>query len=1094
MVRFVFGSSGSGKSEYILRDIQRNLSQSQNKIILIVPEQHTVSTERRTAKRYAPSAALRMEVTNFTRLSDSISRKVGGLTYSARTRGADMLMLWRALLSVHGGLSELACNGGDPVSVLSTVYSALRELTLGAVTESKLSAAADSLEEIEGETSLSRRTRDLALIGEAWRQLAEDEYASFEDPVMKIKRCASESGYFDGCDVYVDSFYSMTGAQLAALSEIIRHAASVTITIPMKDRHADGIHLAGVKSFYKSVLGAALRYSEAEFVTLEGNYRCTTRELYTLSEHLWDYSFDGECDTELPSVPESAVLYSVADRYEEAEALCSVIAEKVRGGARYSDIAVVAADTESLSGITDSAMRRHGIPIFTSRSERITSSPAVRLIISLLRIVGRWRGEDVISVVKTGLSSLSNDLACAFENYTDTWNIRGHAMFTSPWSMNPDGYKESLSERARQTLANANEAREIIIPPIERFCTVFEGGRAPIRKICEALVEYFAETGAYRAMTERAKTLSPDDSAREMLVWSEICTAFDTMTRIAGDIVCDSSGFASLFRLVIADADTGAIPTGVDNVTFASAAGLRTDGVRHVIILGAVDGEFPIVPSSDGYFTDSDRERLAETGVVLGSRTDERASEELFRFYRAVSQASESLTVFVPKSSAGSSCIASEGASRIMKLTKGDIVPFRSLPAERRLFDRLSIDDELRITGDPALARLRRELYGDCPVMSAPSAEDARVSDETARLLFGGNLNLTQSRIEKFAGCPMSYYCSYILKLSEDKKATLDSSDVGKFVHKILEEFFTVTAGKEYPLPKEETEKICDSIIENYVRCTCGGELDGRMKYLFIRLRRKVLVFLDAIMEEAAQSRFETWRTELPVGGVHGEGDALSPPPIVFPCDDGGSVSLYGIIDRLDIYKSESDNATYIRVIDYKTGNKTFSYEDVKAGLNIQLLLYLFSAWRSEGSAFAREITSTSGKILPAGALYLSVKPGDPTADFPLNENEARELMASTVKRSGIVTDNRDVLDAMDSGISGKYIPVSLKTDGTFKKSASLASLERFGQLYRELGEVITGIAHEMKSGFAAARPVEQSGYSPCTWCSLKEICRKEDK
>ena len=320
MVRFVFGSSGSGKSEYILRDIQRNLSQSQNKIILIVPEQHTVSTERRTAKRYAPSAALRMEVTNFTRLSDSISRKVGGLTYSARTRGADMLMLWRALLSVHGGLSELACNGGDPVSVLPTVYSALRELTLGGITERELSSAADSLEEIEGETSLSRRTRDLALIGEAWRQLAEDEYASFEDPVMKIKRCASESGYFDGCDVYVDSFYSMTGAQLAALSEIIRHAASVTITIPMKDRHADGIHLAGVKSFYKSVLGAALRYSEAEFVTLEGSFRYTTRELYTLSEHLWDYSFDGNCDTELPSVPESAVLYSVSDRYEEAVA------------------------------------------------------------------------------------------------------------------------------------------------------------------------------------------------------------------------------------------------------------------------------------------------------------------------------------------------------------------------------------------------------------------------------------------------------------------------------------------------------------------------------------------------------------------------------------------------------------------------------------------------------------------------------------------------------------------------------------------------------------------------------------------------------
>jgi len=250
----------------------------------------------------------------------------------------------------------------------------------------------------------------------------------------------------------------------------------INLTVPMAHRHADGIHLAGVKSYFKSVLTAALRAGEVEFTSLSGNHRAESKTLAELEAHLWDYSFvpeEREDDT-------SVSVYSVADRYEEAEALCAFIAEKVRGGARYSDIAVVAANVSALRGITDSAMRRHGIPVFTSESEQITSSPAVRLILSLLRVVGRWRREDVISMVKTGLTPLSDELACAFESYTDTWNIRGRSMFTSVWSMNPDGYVETLSDRGRQTLILANDARERLIPPIERFCTVFDGGSAEI--------------------------------------------------------------------------------------------------------------------------------------------------------------------------------------------------------------------------------------------------------------------------------------------------------------------------------------------------------------------------------------------------------------------------------------------------------------------------------------------------------------------------------------------------------------------------------------------------------------------------------------
>lgn len=1085
MVSFIFGGAGSGKSTLVFDRIEKTLAESTRSVCLIVPEQHTVAVERRAAERFPASAALRLEVTNFTRLADSISRRVGDLSYSKLTRGARQLLVWRALMSVYEGLTELGGAGVDEVALVPTVYSALRELTLGGISPRELSEAADCLEKTEGESSLSRRAHDLSLVASAVAALSDGEYAALEDPVLRVRDRAEKSGYFNGCEVFIDSFYSMTGAQLAALGEIIRLADSVTLTVPMDSPSADGIHLSGVRGFYKSVLGAALKHGEVERVTLSGNHRTKSESLAYLAEHLWDYS------SQLPPCENdgSISVYSVADRYEEAQALCSEIAHLVRGGAAYSDIAVVAADVERLRGITDGAMRSHGIPVFIAEAQRVMTSPAVRLIFSLLRVVGHWRREDIISIVKTGLSPLDDTSACAFENYTETWSIRTRAMFTSAWSMNPDGYTEHMSERARETLHLANEAREVLIAPLERFSTVFENGRAKISDICAALTEYFDESGAYKKMLSRAETLPRDDAARERLVWGEICSAFDTLVDIAGDALCDSTGFASLFRFVISDSDTGAIPTGVDNVTLASAASLRCDGVKHVILLGVVDGEFPAVPSSDGYFSDSDRERLAEGGVVLGTSGDVRASEELFRFYRAVAQASHSLTVFIPKSTAGSPCRASEGAQRIMSLAGAEVIRYSSLPAERRIYDRASLDSELRLTHDSSLERLRVELYGELPRLSETVTDDTHIDPESAKALFGRHMSLTQSRIERFVSCPMSYYCTYILHLEENKKASVASPDIGSFVHALLEQFFTVTAGEKYPLPRERADSICESITEDYIRRTLGEDIDGRLSYLFVRLRRKLSVFLEAIMEELSQSRFEIYRTELPVGIASGKSDAASPPPISFECSDGTDVSLYGVIDRLDLYRA--DGKTYIRVIDYKTGRRRFSYENVKLGLDVQLLLYLFSAWRSENSSFAREISD--GELLPAGAMYLSIRPGDPSTDSPVDGEAARELIAKSIERSGIVSDERDVLDAMDRGISGKYVPVTLKADGSYR-SASLASLERFGELYGELGETVCKIADEMKSGLAAPRPINNAEVDPCAFCSAGEICRRRRK
>ncbi len=1094
MVKFVFGGTGSGKSEYVFREIDRILRESDKRVCLIVPEPYTVTTEAKLARRFSSAATLRLEGTNFTRLADSVARRVGGLSYSRLTKGGRMLLLWRSMMSVWPSLGELnKVDAGDGVGLIPTLFAADREITAGGVTPEMLSAAADALS-LDGTSTLAGRAHDLAVICAAAATAEAEEFDGVDDPVCRLAKTAAESGYFDNTCVFVDSFYSLTGAQKKVISEIIRCADDVTFTIPMESRRAVGVHLEGVTSYYNSALSAALRHGDGkpEFVELEGNYRGCGEGLKAVQAHLWNYEYAPDTDEVLRvrGDSDSVRIYSAADRYEEAEALCSEISRLVREGARYSDIAVACADVSVVRGICDSALRRHGIPCFISAPSEIVSSPAVRLILSLLRIPGKWRREDIISLVKTGLSPLSDELACTFESYTDTWNIRGKRAFTSPWSMNPDGYREELSERARTVLLDANEARDVLISPIERFTEIFENGKTDVKSVCCAIVEFFEESGAYKKLMHRADLLeaggAADDAARERLVWGEICSAFDLMVEIIGDVPVDAAGFASLFRYAVSDADTGAIPTGVDVVTVASAASLRTDGVKHMILLGAVAGEFPASVEDKGYFSDDDRRRLAEVGIILSGDVGEKASEELFRFYRAVSQAAESLTVFVPKSSGGTPVHPSEGASRILSIIGRD----EPTPFKGEAFDKLSLDNMCNKYPSETLSELRRELFGEEKRKIFEDAAEATVSKQTALEVFGNRMSLSQSRIDTYVKCPMSYYCTYVLRLSEDRKAEISAPDIGTFVHAVLEELLKyITKQGEY-LEGEALESLCDEIIGKYIRKTCGNISDGRMSYLFLRLRRQVLVFAEAIVREASQSRFETYATELPVGIGGAEG---SLPAISFPLEGGGEVSLRGYIDRMDVYRR--DGKTYIRVIDYKTGSTRFSYDDVKIGLNIQLLIYLFSSWRGEGTSFHRELDrGANTELVPAGALYFNLKPADMTSDKPLSINEARDAVLDSMERSGVVTDDRDVLDAMDRGITGKYVPVSLKADGSYKKSASLATLERFGELYREMEIVICRIASEMKSGAAGAVPLEHHGSVKCDWCPLHGVCRREAK
>ena len=505
-----------------------------------------------------------------------------------------------------------------------------------------------------------------------------------------------------------------------------------------------------------------------------------------------------------------------------------------------------------------------------------------------------------------------------------------------------------------------------------------------------------------------------------------------------------------------------------------------------MIMLDACEGIFPGSPVEGGFFRDTDRIFLEGVGVNLSSdRSEEYIAEEYWMFYRTAASAVESLSILSPASIDGEGYNLSQGAVRLLQISgKKKETNFRDLPPEERIYHPAA---RVPITS-PEMKNAMEELRNKPFFHAMGLTAEGDFCDPTySAALFGNTMGLTQSRLDRFSACPFAYWCTYGMSLHEDAKAEITSPDIGSFVHAILEQFFRRTKGMKYPLPEDTTKEIAKELIENYLYRLGVGEDNGRLSYLFSRLQRNVMVFLEAVMREFAQGKFEPAAFELPVGlPAENGGESVRPVSVTLP--DGTSVVLRGVIDRVDTYTKENGELC-IRVVDYKTGSRSFSLAEVRDGLHVQLLIYLFSLWKTHAPLPFGNTEQTAG-IVPAGAIYFNVKPGEKSVDAPIGAEEAREQVIDGIGRSGVYLKDEEVLDAMDAGLSGKYVSVTRKKDGGLTGRATLQDLEEFGNLYSQMRETVGKIAGEMKTGVSCAAPKVRSGSDPCSYCSMRPVCR----
>lgn len=1081
MLELICGIAGSGKSTRIEEMIAQDVASSR-RAYLIVPEQETVTVERSMADILPPRAALSFEVVNFSRLCNLVFRKYGSLAYHYASSRVKTLTMWRALSLCEGHLqhfSGISENGG-----VKKILSAVKAFGASGANMTQVASAAEKL---DASLHLSKKLKDIALVGSVYHGLLEEKYDDSEQDLDRLANLLSEHSFFEGAHVYIDSFTSFTGQELTVIAEILKQCDRLCISLLCDRVVGEQMHFQEVYKTASRLLEIADRYKQEHSVTtLSKNLRARSPSLCFAAEHLWSNRAE-KCDCDDGAISELVC----DDPFDEAEKIAADIMAKVRAGARFSDIGVVYREASSYSGIIDIALRDAGIPYFLSEQSDAEAKPLIKLIESAMQIHTRsWRRKDIVSYVKTGLLGLGEDETDMFELYASRWNINGKAAFAREWTANPDGYSERVSACAEQQLFSANSVRERIVSPLLTLFSVFTP-ECTVSQATEALTAFLAELDIENVISERAKSLASDgriDDASELVrLWNLMVSALEEMTDTVGETRVDASKYLQMLRLLFEDISIGTLPRSIDSVVVGSANLLRSQNLRHVYIAGLCEGEFPRGQTDTSLFSFSELEKLEELGILSGESEDIRSSSELLYFYRAFCASAETVTLSAPKLSAsGDEKSPSLALLRARKL-------FENIKTVSLAGEELIISDKALLShysdGD-AIFKNACKIVAERRGISLPSAQqrtlvnsDVRVSKAVAQNILRERPKLSFSRLDSYSQCPFNYYCRYVLGLKEDYRIVFGANDVGNFVHAIMEEFLkeVVQGGGDFAaISDDKCAEMADRIIKEYLKGICRGEPDHKIASLAARMRRLVLVVIKNLKDEFAQSDFVPRFFELDIANrelLH---------PFEFELSDGDKISLNGRIDRVDVLSRNGKN--YVRVVDYKSSKKTIKVEDIEDGNNLQMLIYLFAVVGGSKKKFVDAIGS-EGEVLPAGVLYFSnfsrqVKSSSGVESI----DDAMKLAQSNLSRSGLLLDDEQILRAMEKDLEGKYIPYVIARSGNQKNDSVLVSFDRLKELYGIIERTIIEKAEMLKSGDATAVPSAPNGY--CTWCEMKPICR----
>lgn len=897
----------------------------------------------------------------------------------------------------------------------------------------------------------------------------QNKFIDEEDILTKLCNKIPESKMFDNSIVYIDEFSGFTKQEYNIVTEILKKAKEVNITVCTDNLENNTNKETDIyyfnKKFIKLLTECAqnVNKKQEQPIFLEKKYRFKNPELNHLEENIYNKNI-----RKYNEKNENIKLFLANTPYTEIEHVAQEINKLVREeNYQYKDIAIITKNINSITNIAKVIFERYSIPIFIDEKTEITENITIKYLISILEIfANNWSSEAVFSYIKSGFLDLEKNEIYKLENYCIKYGINRSKWYKKEWSQN-------------------EELRKKIVNPLLELKKEIDKEKTA-KNISEKIYKYLYQNKIQEKLNKKIKKL-------EQLGKEEIAEEYKSSLNILIDVIDEIVEFfkdekmtlekyKEILKIGLKNKELGKIPEFIDQVILGDINRTRSHKVKAVFIIGINDGMFPSVNKNEGFFNNNDRETLKNVNLEIAKGTLDNLYEDQFNIYKAFTTAEEKLYLSYSSSDKdGTALRPSVIISKIKKIfpkiiEESDIINKKSIITNQKAtFEELLKEIRKMKNGEKIdeiwidvynwynkNKRWQKKLSNSLEGLNYSNKAE-KINKENIKKLYGNTLKTSISKLEQYRKCPFSYHLKYGLKIKEQEEYKINAIDTGSFMHEVVDSFFERVEDIK-TIEDEEIEKIIEEIINEKLKLEKNYIFSSSAKFIVLtnRLKKAIKESIKYIVYQMKLSDFKTVGHEVEF------------------TKKIENIEISGKIDRIDVGKVE--NKEFIRIIDYKSSEKNIDLNQMIAGTQIQLITYA-------------DIISEQGKKEPVGILYFNLIEPIIQSSKNLTDEEIEEKIRKSFKMNGLILADIKIIKMMDKTLekgASNLIPVYLDKEGNISKSrSSTVTKEEFSNLQKTIKKIIKQISNEILSGKIDIKPTYDKAKktSACKYCEYKTIC-----
>lgn len=1107
-VKIILGSHGAGKSNWIYnyffcsgtKDGKIDLSK---RFYLVVPEQDTNDKQhllmKEAEKRNLGAGIINMDVVSFDRIAhivfdilniepknenvidDDAKTMMLSLTLS-RLSSEKKIKYYNRMINKMGFAKKLT-------QVVSEFYS-----------YNIKSEDIDKVIEKSNEDWFKAKLSDLKIIYEEFKKdLKEKNFSIKEDKYNLLGENVDKINIFDDAIVAFDGFTGFTPVQLDIFKKIAKKAKEVYVTIDIRCKKNDVSNITAsindmsdvfylskkfINDIAKSLVSVKKELPVENYIYVDEKKKWRGKaDLQYLEEHIFDYKNKNINKT---IKPDNIELYSYKNTDEEVLNVAGIIKHFTRDlYYKYSDIKIV---VPSLSDYTDKFIRtfsKYNIPLFIDDTSTLLNSPYIETIRAAIDVINYdFTYDGVMRYINAGLIEKDENVNI-LDNTILRYGIRGYKRYK-------DGFEKlHIKDTKRDSILKVKN--EIITPllnlrdnvysdlTISSFINAIKIFIDDIKlderyeKFCEEFSEKEVGNGDYRRQSAilRESIKVTKETLENILIINKESTEKISL-----------NDFKKVLDVGFFEKGVKSIPYTLDQVVIGDVMRSRFDNPKVLIFMGLNESKIPSKSKDVSLLDDFLRDRFNKENINLSQTTTETVLNQRFYTYLILTNPTEKLILTYPKQNAEDSV---DGKSQIIKdieklfsednlkliekkidedninlYTNEDLISF----VAKNIQDIKKNTDSKEVKASIKLIRYLKnnikdfdDIY-DRILNQKNYIKNENINEKLSKKL--ANISSNVTKVELYNTCPYKYFLSETLDLNEREKYEISSLDLGNFFHKALEILYKkindISKLSEDDIEKKVDDVLSDISYNDGTNLEKFAELDkvnkdyygvNKLIYIKKRARRILISSLIALSRISKDSELKHIEVEN-----------------VFNCNIDG-YAFSGKIDKIE--SIDDGSSTYLNVIDYKSGIKKLKIEDIEAGVNIQLMLYLDSCLNMK--------KTESKNAISCGSFYFTLK--DPIVKITdiKSVDEVNEKKLAEYNYVGIQNADKNVMAKLGAS-ANRIMKNCIELDDNKLK-------EKIQNVREKIKESIDNI----NTGVIDIRPYDENN---CNYCPYGTICRKD--